>query len=360
MKEAIVSFDQRPLVDVRDVPVPTPRAGQVLIRVIVCGSNPKDVKSALYLPPQNFGDDIAGIIEDVGEGVTEFRKGDRVAAFHEMFTPHGAFAEYSIAWARSTFHIPENVSFEEAATVPLTAMTAAIGLYRDLGLPPPWSTDEDRPETGPLVVYGAGAAVGAFAVQLACKSGVHPIIAVAGQSKDHVETLIDRNKGDTIIDYRLGPDVTVAEIKKALKGAFLHHAFDSIGDHGSDKILGAVLEPDSKLSMVLPRDKARIPKTPGVPWPAGFVAPALEGLAEDTQVFWTAVGSIHGAYKEFGYIYFRYFSLGLQEGWLRSHPYEVVPGGLDGLAEGLTRLLEGKAHAVKFVYRISETFGASE
>ena len=63
--------------------------------------------------PHNSGDDIAGIIEAVGENVTEFKKGDRVAAFHEMLAPHGSFAEYAIAWAYNTFHLPKETSFEE-------------------------------------------------------------------------------------------------------------------------------------------------------------------------------------------------------------------------------------------------------
>jgi NADPH2:quinone reductase len=61
----------------------------------------------------NSGDDIAGIVESVGDNVTEFRAGDRVAAFHEMVTPNGSFAEYAIAWAASTFHLPKKISFEE-------------------------------------------------------------------------------------------------------------------------------------------------------------------------------------------------------------------------------------------------------
>src|ERR1700760_2442045 len=60
----------------------------------------------------NSGDDIAGTIVAVGPNVYEFTPGDRVGAFHEMFQPHGSFAEYAIAHDYSTFHIPNNVSFE--------------------------------------------------------------------------------------------------------------------------------------------------------------------------------------------------------------------------------------------------------
>ncbi|KIW74957.1 hypothetical protein Z517_11728 [Fonsecaea pedrosoi CBS 271.37] len=355
MKEAIIY--PGPRVEIVDSPIPVPRAGQVLIRVVVSGSNPKDFKATFFQPPQNFGDDIAGYVESVGSGVFEFRPGDRVAAFHEMFTPHGSFAEYAVAYAHTTFHLPREVSFEQGATVPLAAMTAALGLYQDLELPYPWITDERLPEAErpALVVYGAGAAVGSFAVQLARKSNLHPIICVAGQSKDHVETLIDRSKGDTVIDYRLGLDAVVAEVKEALGGKPLLHAFDAIAGNGSDKVLGSVLpSANAKLASVGFNDRTKIPRTPGMSI-EGMTRPKMDpAVSEGVEAFWTVVGSVHGSDKHFGYIMFRYMALGLHEGWFKPHPHEVIPGGLDGLADGLTRLSKGQAHAVKYVYQIGK------
>ena len=111
MKEALVSAG--PQAQLVDSPIPEPKAGQVLIKVIVSGSNPKDWKRAEgNKQPFNTGDDVAGTIEAVGSKVPGFQVGDRVAAFHEMQEPHGSFAEYAIAWARSTFHIPEKISYE--------------------------------------------------------------------------------------------------------------------------------------------------------------------------------------------------------------------------------------------------------
>lgn len=60
----------------------------------------------------NQGDDIAGVVHEVGNGVVEFKKGDRVAAFHQMFTPGGSYAEYSVAWKHTTFFLPEKTSFQ--------------------------------------------------------------------------------------------------------------------------------------------------------------------------------------------------------------------------------------------------------
>lgn len=82
--------------------------------MIDLGSNPKDWKlPELMGLVQNTGDDIADIVEVVGENITEFKLGDRVAAFHEIAKDQESFAEYAIAWGYSTFHIPKNISFEE-------------------------------------------------------------------------------------------------------------------------------------------------------------------------------------------------------------------------------------------------------
>lgn len=63
-------------------------------------------------PPKNQGDDIAGYVHEVGEHVSEFKPGDRVAAFHEMMKPGGSYAEYALSWANTTIHLPEKTSFE--------------------------------------------------------------------------------------------------------------------------------------------------------------------------------------------------------------------------------------------------------
>lgn len=60
----------------------------------------------------NQGDDISGIVHEVGENVVEFKKGDRVAAFHEMLQPGGSYAEYAVSWKHTTFFLPKDMSFE--------------------------------------------------------------------------------------------------------------------------------------------------------------------------------------------------------------------------------------------------------
>ncbi|KAI1267779.1 GroES-like protein [Xylariaceae sp. FL1019] len=337
MKEALV--EKGPKVTIIDSPIPKAEADQVAIKVIVSGSNPKDWKVPLWMNTKsNEGDDIAGIVHEVGQNVTEFHVGDRVAAFHQMRSPHGSYAEYAVAWQHTTFHIPKKTSFEEAAAIPLAVMTSAIGLYQKLELPQPWN-----PATKPipLVVYGAASAVGAYALQLAVRSNIHPLICVAGSSSAHVESLIDRGKGDTIVDYRVGAEQLVQDLKKAANGAPLLYAFDAVSDHGSYQNLGKVLADGAKITLVLPgKDYNEIP--------------------ERINHSVTSVGAVHQGQEDFGSVYFRYVARGLQEGWFKPQPQEVVPGGLGGVQKALENLRDGKANAVKYVFRIADTEGAGQ
>ncbi|KAF1978860.1 zinc-binding oxidoreductase-like protein ToxD [Bimuria novae-zelandiae CBS 107.79] len=337
MKEAIVS--KGPSVKIVDSDIPQSGPEQVVIRVICSGSNPKDWKIPEWLDKtMNTGDDIAGIVHSVGENVWEFKKGDRVASFHEMMTPYGSFAEYAVGWQHTTFHIPKKTSFEDAATIPLAAMTAAIGLHLRLGLDAPWVPNSKNPET-PLVVYGGASAVGAFAIKLAQRANIHPIIAVAGRGIPFVEGLLDKSKGDTVVDYRKGDENVVSGIKEALKGKKLYYAFDAVSEHNSYLNIVQALEKDGRLTLVLPGKK-------------------YEGIPETVNKTTTSVGSAHKEDKDFAYIFFRYLARGLDEDWFTPHPPEVVKGGLEGVQKALTDLKEGNASAVKYVFRIGDTPGA--
>ncbi|KAF2151827.1 GroES-like protein [Myriangium duriaei CBS 260.36] len=336
MKEAIVS--KGPTVTIKDVPIPKAGQGQVVIKVVVSGSNPKDWKLPEWTGAEaNEGDDIAGTIHEVGPGASAygFKVGDRVAAFHEMRTPHGSYAEYAVAHAYTTFFLPDETSFEEGAALPLAFLTAAVGLYAHdrLALPEPWAP---ATKTTPLVVYGGASAVGAYVIKYAQRSNIHPIITVAGRGKDFVEKLIDRSKGDTIVDYRSGDEAVVKGLKEALKGEKLYHAFDAVSEKGSYVNISKVLESDGKITLVLP-GKEEIPKT--------------------IQKSQTMVGDVHSKLKDLGLVHSRYITKGLLEGWFPAHPHEVVPGGLEGIQQALTDLKEGKASAVKYVFRIGDTKG---
>jgi NADPH2:quinone reductase len=273
-----------------------------------------------------------------------------------MLTPHGAFAEYAVGLGRTTFHIPKTLSFEEAATIPLAGMTAALGLYQRLGLPLPWLPAQEKL---PLVVYGAASAVGAFAVKFAVLSNIHPIICVAGRGIAYVETLIDRSKGDTIVDYRKGDEEVIKGMEQGLgSNEKLRYAFDAVTDKGSFQNLMKVMDLEKgKISVVLARK-------------------SYDGIPPAFAKFFTQVGRVHADHypgikgekrlegtlgdQTFGTVMYKFFERGLADGWFQGHPFEIVPGGLGGLEIGLTNLKAGKASAFKYVYRIDDTQGLSK
>ena len=96
-----------------------------------------------------------------------------------------------------------------------------------------------------------------------------------------------------------------------------------------------------------------------------LVLPGREypGIPDTITQSITTVGSVHGQpddLSKLGHAWFRLFGQGLREGWFSGHLYQVVKGGLAGVAEGLNNLKDGKASAVKYVYRVAETEGVGE
>lgn len=234
-------------------------------------------------------------------------------------------------------------------------MTAAIGLYQRFeGLPLPW-----HPTTKPipLIIYGAASAVGAYAIKLAQLSNIHPLICIAGRGIPFVESLISPDKGDIILDYRSGSEKLVTDLKSAVSkvpGGKISYAFDAISEHNSFQTISQVLDHETgQITLVLPgKDYSAIPAS--IAQTTTFVGAVHADV--DQQQFQKATGSKTGN-TDFGYVMFRFFGRGLAEGWFSGHPTEVVAGGLGGIGGALKDLKEGKASAVKYVFRLEETEG---
>ena len=175
------------------VPRPVPGRGEVLVRVHAAGVGPWDGwiragRSALPQPlPLTLGSDLAGDVEAVGTDVADLRIGDPV---YGVTNPRfvGAYAEYAVASAAMIARKPASLSYVEAASVPVIAVTAWQGLF-----------DHARLEAGQtVVVHGAAGNVGAYAVQLARRAGIRTI-ATAGTD----EVAFVRDLGaDTVVDCR--------------------------------------------------------------------------------------------------------------------------------------------------------------
>jgi NADPH:quinone reductase-like Zn-dependent oxidoreductase len=182
------------------IPRPAPQPNEVLIKVRFAGVNPVDWKFRAgylkdYMPlqlPVLPGIDVSGTIEELGSEVKTLKKGQAVFGVAK-----GGYAEYVIASAGDIIAKPDSLSFEQAATLPVGALTA-------------WQSVEDAGiKAGQtVVVQGAAGGVGLFAVQFAKAKGAKVIGVASGGNKDFVKSL-----GAEFVDYTKG--TLESEIKNA-------------------------------------------------------------------------------------------------------------------------------------------------
>jgi len=356
MKNLLVYYDPNLTTEIEDVPIPDIGPLEILIKVVAAGMNPKDWKHPM---PQYFnsrlnqGDDVAGIVERFGDEVKGFKSGERVAGFHQMGTPRGTYAEYCVCPEWTVFHIPDSMSFEEAATVPLAAFTAAVGLYRNLRLPMPFERTDDSAATekSALVINGASGAVGTFALKMAkLNPSISPVVAIAGSNAEFVKS----NGADVVLDYR---SPTIArDLQTALDGKKISHVFDAANSVSS---MGYLLP-------ILDSNTGRYTCTTSVR--AGISVKSQEKgeqqvLLEMWKGWWEQiwVGSIHednpAGGKMFGAITSRIIEMEMDSCRFKGHLYEVVEGGLNGALEALKKLRDRKNGNKKYVIRIADTEG---
>ena len=201
---------------------PEPQEGEVLVRVHAAGVNPVDWKiRAGYMKdfrpipfPFNPGLDFAGVVEEVGPGVTSFQKGQAVFGQSSM----GTYAEYVTASVKVIALKPKTLSFDEAAAIPVGATTAWQALF-----------DHGNLQAGQhVLIQGAAGGVGSFAVQFARWKGTHVIGTTSQANVDFVRSL----GAETVVDYTTTPvETSVHDVDLV---------FDTVGGKTLDSSLQAV------------------------------------------------------------------------------------------------------------------------
>jgi NADPH:quinone reductase-like Zn-dependent oxidoreductase len=176
-----------------ELPRPEPQEGQVLVRIRATGVHPMDWKTRAgylrdFMPvelPHTPGLEFSGTVEQVGDGVTGFDVGDAVFGWGS-----GTYAEYAIAPVATIAHKPDGVSFEQAAPLGLTGVTA-------------WQAVEAvELEAGQRVlIHGGAGGVGSLAVQLAKRGGAQVIATASTENVDFVKSI----GADEVLDYTAGP-----------------------------------------------------------------------------------------------------------------------------------------------------------
>jgi NADPH:quinone reductase-like Zn-dependent oxidoreductase len=215
-----------------DVEKPVPGADEALVRVLGVSVNPADWHSlrgkplfsratlGLLRPKYKIlGVDIAGQVEAVGSGVTRFKLGDEVYA-NLLYHGYGGFAEYVSVPVDAMALKPANLSFEEAAAVPMAAITALQGLRHHGEIHPAQK----------LLINGASGGVGTFAVQIAKSYGPEVTGVTSTQNIDLVRSL----GADHVIDY------TTTDFVRS--GRRYELIFDTVGNRSVRDLRHALVE----------------------------------------------------------------------------------------------------------------------
>lgn len=178
-----------------EVAVPTPAAGEVLIRVYAAGVTPSEL---LWYPTTHLktgeqrhravpGHEFSGEVAALGGGVADFSTGDAVYGFNDWFA-EGATAECCTTQPASIALKPKRLSHAEAASVPIGAITAWQGLF-----------DRAKLQAGERVlIHGGSGAVGIYAIQLARRAGAHAITTASSRNAEFLTQL----GAERVIDYK--------------------------------------------------------------------------------------------------------------------------------------------------------------
>lgn len=212
--------------EVADAPTVPPEAGQIRVRNRAVAINPIDrYKQKMGSPlygwleyPMILGFDLAGEVEAVGAGVTRFKIGDRVLGHATGMekvrnkASESAFQLYANVMAHMASPIPDAMTFEAAAALPLALSTAACGLFADdqLGLERPGPTAADKGQT--VLVWGGSTSVGCNAIQLAKAAGYRVVATASPHNFDYLKSL----GADEVYDYNRSD--AAALIARALNG----------------------------------------------------------------------------------------------------------------------------------------------
>lgn len=205
-------------IEIRNIPVPKIQQNEVLIKIKAIGVNPVDWKG---LESGEFGDsyilgtDISGVVEKIGSEVTKFKIGDAIIGSLD-WNKQGAYAEFVASEEKFLATKPKNLTFQEAAAIPMTSLTAWQGIFDKLEL-----TKNEK-----IVIQATAGGVGLFALQFAKWAGAF-VIAIASEKNS---VFLKSLGADIVLDYN---KIDFSEVLENIDAVF-----DSVETEGkSFKIL---------------------------------------------------------------------------------------------------------------------------
>ena len=333
--------------------IPSPQAGQILVKVLVAGINPHDSyckRFGLFVAnsmPTPLANDIVGKVVKLGPGVTHVDVNDIVFGYGDMSMPDQVGTqEYCILEAFETDKVPSNVTLEEAATFPLNPMTSFLAMFSKQGwnMPPPFKgqkTDFDYAVQS-VVIVGAGSATGKAALQFAKLVGIGTVVGIA--SKANEKLLL--SYGATHIIHRHQSEAEIEKQVRAVVGDELIYALDCVGMGEGGQTIGARVLSNSKRGTLAALVHAgSVDETKIGEKKAGYERKVItcdtKGQKETSVPFWQHLR---------GWV---------EDGTLKAGSFEVI-GGLD--AETINRAIDGYDTGmtkVKPLLRVAEVGGAN-
>jgi len=322
---------------VERVPIPKPGPDEVLIKLDAAALNPADWKISklgLFVKeyPSFLGLDGAGVVVEVGQGVKDIVKGDRVTKQVTSLTETATFQEYTLAPASIIYKVPDNITLDEAATLPVGLPTAFVGLYNDkphgAGLTSPFTSAGQSKYSGkPLVVLGGSGSVGQYVIQLAKLSGFSPIITTASSKhKAYLESL-----GATHVIGRDSIGPAIAKITSAP----IEFVYDAVSSPETQQAGYDLLAPGGQIVIIQ--------------------QPAIETTVPDKGINGVVATLSLPFNAKIALEYNAHVIRFLAEGLIKPNRVEIVPGGLGAIPAALDRLERGEVSGVKLVVHPQET-----
>ncbi|KAI0715786.1 GroES-like protein [Cerioporus squamosus] len=346
---------------VGEAPIYRPGPKDVLVKVVAAGLNPLDWKLvdtpfSVFIPSYPFisGSDGAGIVEEVGAEVTTLVKGDKILFQGYFANEQATFQQYCLVEAALAAKIPDNISFDEAASVPLGLGTVVLALYnhaqkedqalrftprndRSARLTPPWAEGGTTKYAGKAAfIIGGASSVGQYAIQVAKLANFSPIITTASP---HNTAYLTSLGATHIVDRALDPSAILAELPKLAAGKPIELVFDSIALPETQVLAYQAAAPGANVILLLPD-----------------VIPAEVKKPEDGKRVTGVAGNVHFPdTRACGEELFARLTEWLKKGIIKPNKVEVLPNGLAGIPDGLARLEAGKVSATKLIARPQET-----
>jgi len=270
------------------IPVPEPKTGEARVKIEAIGLNFIDIYHRIGLyplqTPFTLGMEGAGVVDAVGDGATEVKKGDRVA--YAMIP--GSYAEYAIVPAAKLAPVPANIDAKSAAALMLQGMTAHYLTHSTYALK----------QGDTALVHAAAGGVGLLLIQIAKTLGATVIGTVSTEAKAQ---LAKQAGADEVILYTQSD--FLAEVKKITDGQGVHVVYDSVGATTFDKSLDC-LRPRGYLVLfgqssgpVQPLDPGKLAAKGSLfltrPSLAHYTLTRAELLQRSSDLFnWTATGKL--------------------------------------------------------------------